>query len=208
MEENVQNEPNINEEPNINQNPNNEEEQDRNSEILIRLGELRRLSSLFRGGDHIRQSLAVALEAITNTIANAQGALYNISSYRDSQRQFYSTGLSYREVKNLKITKDQLFSLFRDPSTGAVPPTSRPHISIDWCVEPNVKANWMDRWYMVFDEDPHGNRDIPFYFLRKLYAEFILGRHVNYFDRLGFQGVGEGMPQDREGARTDPNYVP
>ena len=64
-------------------------------------------------------------------------------------------------------------------------------------MEPNVKANWMDRWYMVFDEDPHGNRDIPFYFLRKLYAEFILGKHVNYSDILKFHGVGHGMPQDR-----------
>jgi len=169
---------------------------------------LRRLSALFRGGDHLRNSLADALETITNTIASAQGALYNISSYRDSQRQYYANGLSYQDVKKLKITKDQLFSLFRDPNTGLVPPTSRPHISIDWCVEPNVKANWMNRWYMVFDEDPHGNRDIPFYFLRKLYAEFILGRHVNYFDILGFQGVGQGMPQDRQGARTDPNRVP
>ena len=66
----------------------------------------------------------------------------------------------------------------------------------------------MDRWYLVFDEDPHGNRDIPFYFLRKLYAEFILGKHVNYFDLLGNQGVGHGMPQDREGSRIDPNHVP
>ena len=61
---------------------------------------------------------------------------------------------------------------------------------------------------MVFNEDPHGNRDIPFYFLRKFYAEFILGKHVNYFDLLGNQGVGQGMPQDREGARTDPKRVP
>ena len=58
---------------------------------------------------------------------------------------------------------------------------------------------------MVFDEDPHENRDIPFYFLRKLYAEFILGKHVNYFDILMFQGVGHGMPQDREGDMIDPN---
>ena len=65
----------------------------------------------------------------------------------------------------------------------------------------------MDRWYMVFNEYPHGNRDIPFYFLRKLYAEFILGKHVNYFDILEFQGVGHGMPRDREGDRIDPNYV-
>ena len=61
---------------------------------------------------------------------------------------------------------------------------------------------------MVFDEDPHGNRDIPFYFFRKLSTEFILGKHVNYFNILDFQGMGHGMPQDREGARTDPNHVP
>ena len=66
----------------------------------------------------------------------------------------------------------------------------------------------MDRWYMVFNEYPHGNRDIPFYFPRKLYAEFILGKHVNYFDILEFQGVGHGMTQDREASRTNPNHVP
>ena len=60
---------------------------------------------------------------------------------------------------------------------------------------------------MVFDEDPHGNRDIPFYFLRKLYLEFILGKHVNYFDILEFQGVGHGMPQYRKGARIGTNCV-
>jgi len=60
---------------------------------------------------------------------------------------------------------------------------------------------------MVFDEDPHGNRDIPFYFLRKLYVEFILGKHVNYFDILEFHGVEHGIPQDRQGERTDPNRV-
>ena len=61
---------------------------------------------------------------------------------------------------------------------------------------------------MVFDEYLRGNKDIPFYFLRKLYVEFILGKHVNYFDILGFHDVGHEMPQDREGARTDPNHVP
>ena len=61
---------------------------------------------------------------------------------------------------------------------------------------------------MVFDQDPHGNRDIPFYFLRKLYAECILGKNVKYFDILEFQGVGHGMLQDREGDRTNPNHVP
>ena len=129
----------------------------------------------------MRQSLAEALDTITNAIANVQGVLYNISSYRESRRQYYCDGLSYKHIKNLKITKDQLFSLLWDPSTRLVPPTSQAHISIAWYIEPNIKAIWMDHWYMVFDEDPHGNRDIPFYFLRKFSAEFILDQNVNYF---------------------------
>ena len=49
----------------------------------------------------------------------------------------------------------------------------------------------MDRWDMVFDEDPHGNTNMPLYFLKKIYVEFILGKHVNYFDILEFQGIGQ-----------------
>ena len=163
-----------------------EEEHDKNSKILARFGAFRYLSSIFRGEDQIRWSLGEALENITNTIFNAQGALHNINSYKHSHRKYYSIGLSYKYVKKLKITKDQLFSLFWDPSTGLVHPPSQPHISIDWCIEPNIKSNWMGHCYMVFDEYPHGNRDTPFYFLRKLYAKFILGKHVNYFDILEF----------------------
>ena len=61
VQDTVQNEPN----PNTDMNPNTEGEQDRNSQILARLGALRRLSSSFRGGDHLRQSLAEALDTIT-----------------------------------------------------------------------------------------------------------------------------------------------
>ena len=116
----METEPTNNPEPNQNMNPNPdlEGEEDRNSQILAHLVSLRRLSSSIRGGDHLRESLADALDTITNTVANAQGALYNISSYRESKRQYYSDGLSYKDIKDLKITKDQLFSLFWDTSTG------------------------------------------------------------------------------------------
>ena len=131
----MQNEPTNNQEPNTNPNtntnPSTEGEKDRNPYILACLGALSHLSPFFRVGDHLRQSLAEALDTITNTIYNAQGALYNIISYRESMRQYYSDGLSYKDVKKIKITKDQLFPLFRDSSTGLVPPTSLAHISID-----------------------------------------------------------------------------
>jgi hypothetical protein len=46
------------------------------------------------------------------------------------------------------------------------------------------------------------------YFLRKLWAEFILGKHVSYFDIGDIQGVGLGSAQDREHARSDPALGP
>ena len=60
---------------------------------------------------------------------------------------------------------------------------------------------------MVFDSPPHNNREMPLYFLQKLYAEFVLHKHVNYFSYLDFQGIGGGMPQNRPNARVqDPNH--
>ena len=102
----MENEPTNNPEPNpnMNPNPNPKGEEDRNAQILARLVSLRCLSSSIRGGDHLRQSLADALNTITNTVANAQGALYNISLYKESRRQYYSDGLSYKDIKGLKIT--------------------------------------------------------------------------------------------------------
>ena len=88
LKENVQNQTTNNQNPNPI--PNTEtmkEEHDRNSEILAHLGALRRLSSILRGEDHIRQPLGEALDNITNAIYNAQGALYKIISYKHSQRK-------------------------------------------------------------------------------------------------------------------------
>ena len=110
--------------PNPQPNPDSEGEQDRNTQIIARLASLRRLSSSIRVGGQLINSLADALDTIKNTIYGAQGALYNITSYRESRRKYYFDGLSYKDIKDLKITKDQLFSLFRDLSTRLVPPTN------------------------------------------------------------------------------------
>ena len=73
--------------PNPQPNPNSEGEQDRNAQIIAHLASLRRLISSIRGGGRLRDSLADALDTITNTIFDAQGALYNNTSYRESRRQ-------------------------------------------------------------------------------------------------------------------------
>ena len=67
------------------------------------------LAHLLEGGDHLRESLANALDTITNKIAEAQGALYNISLYRESKRQYYSDGLT---SKTLKLQKTSYFHYF------------------------------------------------------------------------------------------------
>ena len=92
--------------PNRQPNPNLEGEQDRNAQIIACLASLRRISSSIRGEDRLRESLADALDTITNTISNAQGALYNITSYKESRRKYYSDGLTHKDIKALKITKD------------------------------------------------------------------------------------------------------
>ena len=103
---------------------------DPNAEILIELAHLRGLSSAFSGGDRIRRSLASTLDAIVETITLSNNVLYDLTSYRERKRREYANGLSYSAVKNLKITKEHIFSLFRDARTGEIPNANRPHISI------------------------------------------------------------------------------
>ena len=57
----------------------------------------------------------------------------------------------------------------------------------------------MDQWYMVFDEDPHGNRNMPLYFLGSCMLSLYW---VNTkFNILDFHGLGWGMTEDKEHAR-------
>ena len=138
---------------------------DTNAEILIELSHLRGLSTAFSGGDRIHRSLASTLDAIVETISLSSNILYDITSYRERKIQEYIDGINYNAIKKLKITKEHVFSLFRDPHTGEIPNANRPHISIEWCTFQPFVDNWMDRWYMVFDMPPHNNREIPLYFI-------------------------------------------
>ena len=49
------------------------------------------------------------------TFSRSNGVLKDIATYRERTRKKYVDGLSYHEVKKLKITKQHIFSLFRDP---------------------------------------------------------------------------------------------
>ena len=136
-----------------------------NAKILRFIVHLREIGSAWRAGDELRRSLLDSLLSIVDTIARSNDALYSITSYRERKRQQYADGLSYNEVKKLKITKQAIYSLFRLSGTEDILDISRPHISVEWCTFPPIKDNWMDRWYMVFDIPPHNIREVPMYFL-------------------------------------------
>lgn len=50
---------------------------------------------------------------------------------------------------------------------------------------------------MVFDDPPYNNYEVPLYFLRKVYCEFVLNVRPNYFDMGEFHGRDGGFAQDR-----------
>ena len=138
---------------------------DNNVDILRLIGHSREIGSAWRGGDELRRSLSDSLLSIVDMIARSNDALYSIASYRERKRQQYADGLSYNEVKKLKITKQNNYSLFRLPVMDDILDINRPHIFVEWCTFPPLRDNWMDRWYMVFDIPPHNNREVPLYFL-------------------------------------------
>ena len=60
-----------------------------------------------------------------------------------------------------------------------------------------MHVNFWDHWWMVFDIPPHNNLEVSFYFIKKLYAKFVLHLKVNYWSMRPNMGVGGGAPQDR-----------
>ena len=90
---------------------------DNNAEILTVISHLREIGSGWRGGDELCRSLSDSLLTIVDTIARLNDALYSISLYGERKIQQYADGLSYNEVKKPKITKEQIYSLFRLPRT-------------------------------------------------------------------------------------------
>ena len=108
---------------------------DRNVEILSQLGFLRCLSATFKGRDELCYSLGISIGTITDIIVNAHGPLYNITFYRESQRKFHANGVRYHDIKKLKITKDQYYSLFRYPHIGHFHLTNREDTSIKCCIK-------------------------------------------------------------------------
>lgn len=140
--------------------------------------------------------LASSLETIISSIENDQVKLTNIFDYRARMREFYSMDISKERIKELYITKHEFLSLFIDPRSQASPLITKRWICMDWCRFQLFKDHWMDTLFMVFDKPPCNSMEAPLYFLMKLWEEFMLGHHGNYFDISDFLGVDLGSSQD------------
>ena len=101
-------------------------------------------------------------------------------------REHYSTGISKADMKNMNITKAQLWSKFTNPRIGHPPYVRKRRVCMDWCNYQPWRENRRKRCFMVSEKTPCNNVEVQPYFLRKLWADFVLGIHVNYFDITEF----------------------
>ena len=155
----------------------------------------------------MRAQLASSLESINTQIASVSGQLDIWRAKRDEQKRFYANKLSYEDVKKKEIPKGSICALFRKPGEQNTVREGTKRFPIHWCIHDAIRNNFWDRWWMVFDAPPCNNHEVPMYFLKKLYCEFVLGEIPNYFDMLDSQGRGGGSSFERPGARRDPNVV-
>ena len=75
---------------------------------------------------------------------------------------------------------------------------------MDSCTFQPFIGHQMDRQLMMFEKNPCNNKEVPLYFLRKLWAEFVLSQPINYFDIHEFEGVGRGSTPEQENSKHEP----
>ena len=123
-----------------------------NAEILRFIGHLREIGSTWRGGDELCRSLSDSLLYIVDTIARSNDALYSITSYRERKRKQYADGLSYNEVKKMKIKNkpsihclDYLGRITSRRSAGHI------YLLSGALFHPSETTGWIDgTWFLTF----------------------------------------------------------
>ena len=70
--------------------------------------------------------------------------------------------------------------------TGQSLDVRKRRVCMDWCNYQPWRENWRKRWFMAFDMPPCNNLKVPQYFTKKLWVDFVLRFHVNYFDTTEF----------------------
>ena len=107
-----------------------------------------------------RISLTTSLQNIIESINISHSEITNLSEYRARMREHYGTGISKEDIKNMNITKSQLWSKFIYSRTGQPPNVRNRQVYMDWCNYQPWREKWRKRWFMVFDKPPCNNVEV------------------------------------------------
>jgi len=154
-----------------------------------------------------RASLDLMLEAVDSLMATHQraGPLSDLWRSACLRRRTQVLGPdSWQAVKAATDDRDVRNTLFDiPPNRGRRQPLRLKEFKLA-----EAAAAVYDRFIGAWGMFPHHDQ-VPLYFARQLYAEFILGMHPDYTDTPSrFYGAGRGCSYDRPGARRDPTIVP
>ena len=83
---------------------------DHNADIFRVIGHLQNIGSAWRGGNELCRSLSVSSLTIVDSYNISNDVVYSIASYIERKQQEYVDGLSYNDIKNMKITKEHIYT--------------------------------------------------------------------------------------------------
>lgn len=113
--------------------------------IFKNLAELRVLQTTYNTIPALAPTLSM-LNAILDNIETLTNE-HNVSlHWLDEMHAMFDDGLDYDEVAALNISKDDLVSLFMNPKTDLQVNHKYPKLSIKWCTNDAICANYWDHW--------------------------------------------------------------
>ena len=69
--------------------------------------------------------------------------------WHDEMHEMFDDGLDYDEVAALNLTKEDLARLFANPKMGILVNPKKSKLSIKWCTNDVIHANFWDRWWSL-----------------------------------------------------------
>ena len=92
-----------------------------------------------------RVSLAISLQNIIESINIAHTEITNLSQYKARMRENYATCISKEDIKNLNITKSQLWRKFTNTRKRHPPDVRKRRVCMHWCNYQPWRENWRKR---------------------------------------------------------------
>ena len=106
----------------------------------------------------MRAQLASSLESIMSHVAFVNGQLDIWRVKREEQRRYYAKKLSYKDVRKKDIEKGSICALFKNLGEQDIVKHTTKRFPIHWCTHDDIRNNFQDKLWMVFDAPPCNNQ--------------------------------------------------